>query len=130
MHGLHMKLRLLKSKSGDIKLYFEQTLRPFKARFYEDTMATEHENSPHATALSNHIWKLKNANKQYKIKWSIKSKAPIYRNGSRSCQLCIHEKTAIALCPPRKLLNSRTELLNKCIHRSQFELAKINICPS
>ena len=55
--------------------------------------------------------------------------APIYRNGSRSCQLCIHEKTAIALCPPRTLLNSRTELLNKCIHRSQFELAKVKIAP-
>ena len=40
--------------------------------------------------------------------------------------LCIHEKTEIALCKPKQLLNSRTELLHKCIHQSRFELDKVN----
>ena len=112
--------------SGDVKKYFGQTLRPFKLRYYEHTMAIRNENSPHATALSNHIWKLKNAGKQFKLTWSIKSRAPTYKSGSSNCQLCLHEKTEIALCKPRVLLNSRTELLNKCIHKGRLELEKVN----
>ena len=41
--------------SGDIKKYFGQTMRQWKLRFYEQKMAIKSENSPHATALSNHI---------------------------------------------------------------------------
>ena len=38
--------------------------------------------------------------------------------------LCLLEKLAIAECPPRKLLNNRSEILSKCIHRHKFELRK------
>ena len=41
--------------SGDIRKYFGQTMRQWKLRFYEQKMAIKSENSPHATALSNHI---------------------------------------------------------------------------
>ena len=117
--------KVTEEKSGEEKIYFGQTLRPFKDRYYEHTMAIKTEKSPHATALSNHIWKLKKAEESYKIKWSIKSRAPIYKSGSKICQLCLHEKTAIALCKPSYLLNNRRELLNKCIHKNKFELAKL-----
>ena len=113
-------------ESALVKKYFGQTMRPFKLRYYEHTQAIRTESSPHSTALSNYIWKLKKAGKNFKIKWSIKSRAPIYKSGSKKCQLCIHEKTEIALCKPKQLLNSRTELLHKCIHQSRFELDKVN----
>ena len=140
------------------KVYFGQTLRPFKQRYYEHNTAINNrpkernnnkpkqnnnkskekekggekcdkdkkdkKGSDTSTALSNFIWKIKDAGKQFKLTWSIKSRAPTYKSGSRKCQLCLKEKTAIALCPPQKLLNCRTELLGKCIHLQYFELKK------
>ena len=74
------------------------------------------------TELSNYIWQLKNAGKEWEIKWSVKGRAPIYTSGSKCCNLCIKEKTAICLHDPRTLLNSRTELLGKCSHKGDLEL--------
>ena len=113
--------------SEESKVYFGQTLRPFKKRYYEHKNAIKNRPKPKdkngnkkgsdtSTALSNYIWKLKDAGKQFILTWKIKSKAPTYKSGSRKCQLCLKEKIAIALCPPEELLNSQTELLGKCIH--------------
>ena len=115
--------------NNDIKTYFGQTLRPFKQRYYEHNTAMNNINSKLATALSNHVWKLKNSGKEFKLKWSIKSQAPTYTSGSRKCQLCLKEKTAIAMADPQKLLNNRTELLHKCLHLTNFELRKVKIPP-
>ena len=115
--------------SDDQKTYFGQTLRPFKQRYYEHKTAIKYRASKLATALSNYIWKLKDAGKQFKLKWSIHSRAPTYKSGSKKCQLCLKEKTAIALAEPEELLNSRTELLNKCIHLINFELRKHSKIP-
>ena len=112
-------------ESDVIKKYFGQTMRSFKERLYEHRMAIKSEKSPHATALSNYIWELKKEGKEYTIKWAILSRAQIYKSGSKKCQLCIHEKTEIALCKPSVLLNNRTELLNKCFHKGKLELAKV-----
>ena len=111
------------------KTYFGQTLRPFKKRYYEHNTAMKYPHSKLATALSNYVWKLKNLGRQFTLKWSIKNKAPIFKSGSRKCQLCLKEKTAIALASPEQLLNSRTELLNKCIHLTNFELRKVKQIP-
>ena len=110
---------VIEELSSAVKTYFGQTQRQFKQRFYEHTMSIKNESSPHATALSKHVWKLKNANKKYRIEWSIKSRAPIYRSGSRKCSLCIQEKLAIALCNRSTLLSNRAEILQKVNHREQ-----------
>ena len=115
--------------SDEKKKYFGQTSRPFKQRYYEHKMAMNNMMSKHATALSRYIWKIKNAGKQFKIKWSIKNRAQSLQSGSKKCQLCLKEKTAIALCKPEELLNSRTELLAKCIHLINFELRKAKKVP-
>ena len=114
----------VEAEGENTKTYFGQTARNFKTRYYEHTGAIKKENSPQATALSWYIWKLKKAGKPYTIKWSIHSRASTYKSGSNKCMLCIKEKTAIALCPPDQLLNYKSELLHKCIHRSKFELRK------
>ena len=108
----------------NIKTYYGQTCRNFKSRYYEHRMAIKNENSPQATALSRYIWKAKKAGKKFTIKWSVYGRGSTYQSGSHKCMLCIKEKTAIALCPPEKLLNTRSELLHKCIHQSKFELKK------
>ena len=116
--------------SSESKQYIGQTARSFKDRFYEHKMAIKTENSPQSTALSKYIWKLKKAGKNYTIKWSIKNRAFPYKSGSKRCQICLKEKTAICLANPRTLLNNRTELLHKCIHLINFELRKNSKGPS
>ena len=107
-----------------VKIYYGQTSRHFKLRYYEHKMAMKNEGSKHATALSNFIHKLKKEGVSYVIKWSIKARASHYKSGSRKCMLCIKEKVAIALEDPKLLLNNRSELLNKCIHHINVELRK------
>ena len=107
---------------NESKEYVGQTSRPFKMRFYEHTMALKDKTKPQATALSNYVHKLKEAGKEFNIKWSIKSRAAPYRNGAGTCRLCLCEKTDICLTDPNRLLNNRSEMLSKCIHRAKFEL--------
>ena len=102
--------------------YFGLTERPFKERYYEHTNSINNANGEHRTELSKYVWKLKKENKQFEIKWSIKSRAYPYTSGMKSCDLCLQEKTIIAMSDPKKTLNSRTEILSKCRHRRKFTL--------
>ena len=81
-----------------------------------------HKNCKTPTELSKYIWYLKSQNKEYSLKFKIKSRASAYKSGSHLCQLCLREKTAIALEKPSRLLNSRREIMSKCIHKGKFEL--------
>ena len=118
------KVTIEGESESDSKIYVGQTSRPFKERFYEHTQAIKNEKSARATALSNYVHKLKKAGKDFTIKWSIRGKAPPYQNGQKKCLLCIREKTTICLTDPKRLLNNRSEMLSKCIHRAKFELRK------
>ena len=52
------------------------------------------------TALSNHIWKLKDRNEQYTLEWSIKTRAFSFKSGSKYCDLCLSEKNNHSLSKP------------------------------
>ena len=88
--------------------YYGQTKRPFKERWREHRHAIENEPSPHATALSSYIWKLKKKRKPFQVKWSIKCRAPAYQCGGKKCLLCLKEKFSIALHDPKTLLNAKS----------------------
>ena len=68
------------------------------------------------------MWELKRANTDYEIKWSIKCKAYPYSSGMKRCDLCLQEKTTIAMANPKTTLNSRTEILAKCRHKRKYTL--------
>ena len=102
--------------------YYGQTIREFKRRWTEHKHAMMNENSPHATALSNYVHKLKKRGENFTIKCSIKSRASTFKNGAKRCMLCVREKVAIALHDPKTLLNTKSEILHKCIHMTKFEL--------
>ena len=102
--------------------YYGQTKRPFKERWREHKHAMENLNSQHATALSKYVWKLKEENRQFEVKFSIKCRAPIFKSGSKGCFLCLKEKVSISLHDPKTLLNAKSEILHKCIHQTKFEL--------
>ena len=46
-----------------------------------------------------------------------------YTLGSRSCPLCLAEKTEIAKDSSGRMLNRRRELMNRCLHKDQYKLS-------
>ena len=43
-----------------------------------------------------------------------------YKNGQRTCNLCLTEKLFIIKCRDKHLLNSRSEIISKCRHKRKF----------
>ena len=75
------------------KKYVGITETSFKQRYYNHLTTFKHESNSNTTELSKHIWKLKNSNITYNIKWSIlKQTIP---SGGRRCSLCTWEKCFI-----------------------------------
>ena len=105
--------------------YYGLTEMTFKDRFYQHKSSFTHEDKRNATELSKYIWKLRDTGIEPKIEWSIHKRAFTYIGGATHCDLCLTEKTTIALANPKRTLNSRTEILGKCRHQRKFTLQTI-----
>ena len=74
-----------------------------------------------------------NANKKFKIKWSIVDRAYPRAPGAKSCDLCAAERMHIAmgrrgfkrLPEGCVLLNKRQEIMAKCRHKRRHTLARV-----
>ena len=104
------------------KEYIGLTANSFKTRFATHKSSFNHANKSTSTALSSYIWSLKNENTPFTTNWSILSLAPSYSKKTRSCQLCLSEKTLISLADPSKSLNKRSEIISKCRHKDKILL--------
>ena len=112
---------MLDGPEGEQKEYVGSTVN-FKKRWYGHTESFRNEGSKHKTTLSSHIWE-KKLNPEPRIKWSIVARAPSYKKGNRSCDLCLTEKMYIAdTFNNPAYLNKRTELALKCRHKAKFLL--------
>ena len=103
--------------------YYGLTSNAFKTRYNQHKVDFRDQKKRGSTKLSNHIWELKEKNVPHEVKWSIKARAMTYKPGSRRCDLCLVEKTVIALAEPKTTLNSRSEILSKCRHKTKFCLS-------
>ena len=97
----------------------------FKERFTNHQSSFKHQNQKESTALSKHIWDLKEQRKAHDICWSIAATAPAYNPNSKTCHLCLMEKTLILTSDHPYPLNKRTELLSKCRHRRKYLLSNL-----
>ena len=98
--------------------------RPFIKRWKEHRGNIKYKHQK-GTKLSSFIWKQKEFGKNIEIediKWNLKAKTSTYKPGAKFCGTCLSEKTFIALSNPKDTLNSRTEIVSKCIHRKYFKL--------
>lgn len=98
------------------KTYIGVTGGDFKTRYRNHTKSFNHKKYSNNTELSKHIWKLKESDRAFSIKWSLIKHVPVYRAGSRRCNLCLEEKLIILKQRNCNLLNKRTELFSKCRH--------------
>lgn len=108
--------------SEDPKEYIGLTATTFKERFNAHQHSIRHRQHQHNTALSKHIWSLKDSDIEYSIKWSVHRRAAAYSNETKRCNLCLAEKVAIITADKTRSLNKRTELVSKCRHQSKFHL--------
>ena len=113
------------SAEGKIMTYYGSTT-DFKKRYavHKHSLTNRATNQ---TALSSHVWKLKDRKIPFEIKWSRKVKAYPFASGGRACDLCLSEKLIILLADKDKTINKRDELLETCRHRRKHLLVSIPI---
>ena len=104
------------------KNYYRTCEKSFKERCNNHTSSFKNKSRQKSTALSNHIWELKENSENYTIDWLIAMKAHPYICGTRKCDLCLCEKLLIARANSACLLNKRDELISKCRHINKFTL--------
>ena len=104
--------------------YVGLTKRKFLSRFNEHYTNFETRNPKNSTKLHKKIWKLKDEQKNFEIKWEIVKKVKPYKAGNSECRLCLMEILIILFQPEKATLNSRTEIFNKCRHKNKFKLSK------
>ena len=102
------------------KIYVGSTGNSFKSRYNQHTHTLKNRNA-NQTAFSKYVWKLKDKNIQYKIKWEIIQKTRPPTTVKKGCNLCNLERLEIAKADKNKALNKRNELKTQCPHyRNRF----------
>ena len=102
--------------------YIGLTEGTFKQRFSQHKATFKHRKYTNSTELSKYIWKLRDNNQHFNIKWTIISRARPYNNISKRCDLCLMEKLMTITANPDRTLNKRSELISKCHHENKFYL--------
>ena len=95
----------------------------FKKRFANHKTSFCNERYEKETELSKEIWRLKRKSRNPKISWKIVRQCAPFNRAGMKCSLCLNEKLEIATFnEPKKLLNSRNELISKCRHINKYTL--------
>ena len=97
----------------------------FKKRFANHKSSFSNPVKRSETCLSKYIWKLKDQNIPYEIKWSLYKQSFPYQCGTRKCDICLSEKLAILKGDPKVLINKRSEIMNKCRHKLKYKLSVV-----
>jgi predicted GIY-YIG superfamily endonuclease len=111
------------NSDSEIATYVGVTENEFKTRFRNHKSSFTHRKYSNQTELSKHIWKLKDSNRDFNIKWNILGKATSYSNTTKRCNLCLLEKYYIICHPNKSTLNQKSELVNTCRHRAKYKLS-------
>ena len=76
------------------------------------------------TALSNHIWDLKDENVEFLVTWEILEKSKSFNPITLQCHLCLSEICQL-LNPNSATLNTRSETYGFCRHRKKYLLQNV-----
>ena len=104
------------------KFYYGIAEGEFKKRWSNHQTSFRNTKYEHSTALSAYVWKLKDKDVNFTVRWEIAKKSVPFSNGSITCNLCDDEKLLILEADPTTLLNEKSELISKCRHRAKFIL--------
>ena len=111
--------------TGAVETYTGATMGSFKKRHYGHKTSFENRSYEHATALSTHIWKLKDQRTPFTISWDIIGRAAPYNPATNKCRLCLLEKYLIMFRPAGASLNQNSEFFTTCRHKQSHLLGKV-----
>ena len=115
--GVIYQATVTRKDNNSTKNYIGLTAGTFKKRHGNHKSDFKHCKYRKSTTLSEHIWKLKDKNIDFEIKWKYVDKGVEYKPGARTCNLCNKEKYYIIFKPEMAQLNKRNELTAQCRHR-------------
>ena len=75
--------------------------------------------------MSAYVWSLKDKGENPEVTYKILKKARPYSPTARKCALCTAEKVYIAKGDENIMLNKKSEISNKCRHRTKHLLASV-----
>ena len=104
------------------KVYKGSTEPIFKSRYGNHKKAFNNVRYKNDTELSKEVWKVKERNANYSVKWSVIKQYPAYNQNTKRCILCLNEKLAILEDDGENLLNKRSEIISKCRHQNKYKL--------
>ena len=109
-----------KSKDNETRFYYGLTETSFKERYGNRKRSFRYDLYKHDTELLKYIWDLTSTHKVPTIKWVIVRK--IHGNTkSDFCKFCLTEKYFILNdLGDKKLLNKKSEFVNKCCHQNKL----------
>ena len=102
------------------------TAQKFNERLRAHRKSLNNPNYKNESKLSEYIWSLKDKNIDYEIKWELIRKSRSYEPGMWYCPLCNLEKYYILMGNKDKMVNSRSELMSKCLHKRKFLMDKVD----
>ena len=114
----------IKDRHENIHTYIGST-KNFKERHRNHKKSFRDERYKRETTLSGFVWD-NGLEGEPNIRWVILRNAQVYTKGQRYCDLCLTEKLCIneELKKEPRCLNRRSELTNKCVHRTLFRLTR------
>jgi hypothetical protein len=124
--GIIYQAKITRLDNSKVESYIGLTDNSFKTRFNGHTSSFRNEPKRNSTALSHYVWKLKDNNTPYEIKWKLITRAQSYSTTSKLCNLCLKEKYFIICKPDMATLNNRNELASECRHKKRHLLSNYN----
>lgn len=109
----------------ETKEYKGSTEPRWKSRLGNHLSSFSDPRKKNKTSLARYIWDLKERNKPFEVKWTLHKQAFPYKCGTRKCDLCLSEKLDILRGDPRTMLNKKSEIMNKCLHRAKHKLSAV-----
>ena len=94
------KAPVTETTSNNQETYIGLTENEFKTRFNLQKSSFKLEQKRTSTTLSEHVWKLKNKNINFNIKWEVVKKVKQFAPSDKVCKLCVQEKLSILRSAP------------------------------
>ena len=109
--------------ANEVREYIGSTKNSFKVRWNAHNSDARYISKRTKTTLADYIWSLKEKNIVYSQSWKVELSTKVY---CPEIGVCLSEKYwLLKNHKVRKLVNKRTEILNKCRHRAPFLLASV-----
>ena len=96
----------------------------WKSRYGNHTFGFRHSGKRGNTSLAGYIWRLKDENRDFTIKWRTLATFPSFNPSTNSCRLCLMEKYTIMHKPELATINQRDEFFTACRHKEAKLLDK------